>query len=169
MILLMIGISGNCLGSANIISNVGFVVMRKKTSKSDKTKIFAQSCQRRWIFFLDLELFFILKLLSELYHWVEKTEKLCLFIHVYSLDYSPLDQYYSRKLVLIVCIPKRTCYFSFFLSLMLGKQESTFSGSLWFTASICKILKNRKTISLVKVALTKKFSLINLLCCEKDY
>ena len=42
VLLLITGKSGNCLHSINIISN--------------ETRIFAQSCQGRWIFFIDFEL-----------------------------------------------------------------------------------------------------------------
>lgn len=61
--LLITGKSDNCLHYANIMSIVGICSNGlRKNSKSNETRVVAQSSQGRWIFFLELELFFILKI-----------------------------------------------------------------------------------------------------------
>ena len=56
MLLLITGKFGNCLYSAYIISNFEIEVMvSPKNSKSNKTRIFAQSCERIRIFLFDSE------------------------------------------------------------------------------------------------------------------
>ena len=62
---------------------------------------------------------------------------------------------------------KSFLFFSFYLPCQ--KQESTIIESLKFTGTIFKILKSQYTISLAKIALTKRFNFKDLSCCDKFY
>ena len=117
--------SGNCLLSANIISNVGSLSAKQK-SKPNATMTFAQSRQSRWISFLDLELgqamlkFCLLEIQQiSFFLWaISLRWKTFLFLFMSKgIHYPPLDRfYYFRKRVPIVCFPKRILlFFAFYL------------------------------------------------------
>ena len=157
---------------------VGVMACEKK-SKSNEVRIFPQNRQSRWIFFLALNpenvLLYIKVWLPQLPHilliiWaiLSQWKTLSFSFSCFKVSITPpLDRFYNfRKLVIISCISKRTCYFSLSF-VMPEKQKSTVREWQKFTGSIYRILKTQKTISSAKISLTKPSSLIDFSRCDK--
>lgn len=104
VLLLITEKSGNCFHFVNNISNVGSFgdVLQKNPSKSKKTRISAQNCQSRWIFFLDL----VLKQTKR----VSRILKICCFINCSNnaifkmIHYEVLPTEYIILVILLVNI-----------------------------------------------------------------
>ena len=114
---------------------LGAVVMVcKKDSKSNMTRIFAQSCQGRWIFFLSLELeqacFIIKPLEYKTFHLGEiQTIVFCHFFNAFLRDQLPT----SRSTLLF----QKACFHSLY-----------FKKNLLFTSFHLPCQRNKRTLSL---------------------
>ena len=134
----------------------------EKTSILNETRNFAQSCQGRWIFLLDLELeqdpLYVKNLPSwnkaDFFYRSYIIAKKKHFLTFQGNDFTPLNRfYYFRKLVLIACISTIIWFFSHFICHVETREHYQVISENSLLAH--RSIRSQETIYLTNISLTK--------------
>ena len=136
--LLITGKSDNCLHYANIMSIVGICSNGlRKNSKSNETRVVAQSSQGRWIFFLELELFFILKIclreIPEIYFISFSLFNFKASITHFSIDFTTLKSLIQKEFAIFLFLKSTGSIYKILRSQTTTQKLNWQSHSLWPT------------------------------------